>query len=138
MRGALKDALNVETVNDSVGRVNPAAPAGNYSQLSATWERAQVARVVICGRPIELWRFIFTLGRFANFTTQLRQLLLLNGLAACNLRPCVGSGIITTLVLFRRVCKLRRRHSYCSVKVKQRGINVCRDDCNNIFNEARA
>lgn len=48
---ALKDALNVETVNAAVGRVNPTALAGNYSQHSVLWEGSQDAEVMICGPP---------------------------------------------------------------------------------------
>lgn len=48
MCGALKDGLTVKTVNAAVGRENPTAPAGNYSQHAVRWERSQDAEVTRC------------------------------------------------------------------------------------------
>lgn len=113
----------------------PTAPAGHYSQPS--WQRAPVAGVVICGPPAGPRRFISTFGRCTNIPTQLRRLLLLNGLAACNLRPCVGSSTVATRLLSKRVCKLRQRR----VKATQSGAGVrrhTRSTLSFVLNGARA
>lgn len=48
---------------------------------------------MIYGPPLRVWLSVSNSGCYTNFTTQLQQLLLLNGLAKHNLRTGVGSGL---------------------------------------------
>lgn len=131
MCGALKDGRTVETVNAAVGRETPAAPAGNYSQHSVRWERSQDAEVTGCAPLLPSPRGPGVLsspfGHCTNFTTQLRQLLLLNGLPTCDPRPRAGSGIITTLVSLLENGNGARdvpSHSYYAVNAQEGGIDL--------------
>lgn len=61
---------------------------------------------MIYGPSLRARLSVSTFGCYTNFTTQLQQLLLLNGLAKHNLRPCVGSSLTIDTIYTAQRCLL--------------------------------